>query len=47
MERRKKMYVKPSVKVFDLKQEPQLLVGSGGLGSPNPFNNGGNPLSEG
>ena len=41
---RKKYYVKPSLKVFELKQEPQLLVGSGGLGSPSPFRNGGDPL---
>ena len=29
----KKLYEKPSMKVFELKQQPQLLAGSGGQGS--------------
>ena len=27
---KKKMYEKPTTKVFELKQQPQLLAGSGG-----------------
>ena len=30
---KKKNYEKPTVKVVELRQRPQLLVGSGGLGA--------------
>ena len=43
---KKKLYEKPTMQVIMLKQQPQLLAGSGGLGSPNPFEPGGNPLGE-
>ena len=43
---RKKQYEKPSMKVYPLRQKPKLMVGSnGGLGSPGPFEPGGNPLN--
>ena len=42
----KKMYEKPSMRVFELKQKPQLLVGSnGGLDPLSPFNPGTDPLN--
>ena len=37
MTTKKKEYEKPSMQVFELKQQPQLLVGSGGNGN-DPFN---------
>ncbi|MBR0166357.1 MAG: hypothetical protein IJQ13_05710 [Prevotella sp.] len=40
----KRTYEKPSMKVFELRQQPQLLAGSGEGGSmPNPddYGNGG------
>ena len=37
----KKPYEKPSMQVFKLKQQPQLLQMSGN----DPFNPGGNPLN--
>jgi hypothetical protein len=33
----KKKYEKPSMKVFELKQQPQLLAGSNGNGDLNPM----------
>lgn len=44
---KRKLYEKPSMKVFKLKQKPQLLAGSGGggLGSPSPFEPGVDPLN--
>ena len=33
----KKKYEKPSMKVFELKQQPQLLAGSNGDGNLNPM----------
>ena len=33
----KKKYEKPSMKVFVLKQKPQLLAGSGGLTDPSNY----------
>ena len=33
----RKTYEKPSMKVFELRQQPQLLVGSGGDGNLNPM----------
>ena len=35
----RKTYEKPSMQVFDLKQQPQLLVGSGGTDNYTPDNN--------
>lgn len=41
----KKMYVKPSMEVYEFKNQPKLLAGSdGGLDPLSPFNPGGNPL---
>ena len=34
----KKPYEKPSMQVFDLKQQPQLLAGSSGNGTLNDYN---------
>ena len=34
----KKPYEKPSTKVFELKQQPQLLAGSGGSGTLDDYN---------
>ena len=42
---KKKLYEKPSMQVFDLKQQPQLLAGSNGVDPLNPFNPGGDPLN--
>jgi hypothetical protein len=39
----KKIYEKPSTKVYELKHRQQLLVGSG-LGDPNDYPDGGDPL---
>jgi hypothetical protein len=33
----KKKFEKPSMKVFELKQQPQLLAGSNGNGDLNPM----------
>ncbi len=45
MTTKKKKYEKPSMQVFDLKQQPQLLAGSGGGLDPlSPFNPGTDPL---
>ena len=41
---KKKLYEKPSMKVFPLRQKPQLLVGSG-LGNPDDYDNGGDPFN--
>jgi len=40
----KKLYEKPSMQVFDLKQQPQLLAGSG-VGDPSDYPNQGDPWS--
>ena len=42
----KRIYEKPAVQVFELKQRPQLLAGSGGLENPSGFPNEGDPLAE-
>ena len=34
---KKKMYEKPTTKVYELKQQPQLLAGSGGSGGSTPY----------
>ena len=34
---KKKMYEKPSMEVYELKQQPQLLAGSGGSGGSTPY----------
>ena len=34
---KKKIYEKPSMQVFELKHQPQLLAGSGGDGNINPM----------
>ena len=44
MTTKKRQYEKPSIQVFELKRQPQLLVGSG-LGDPNDYDNGGDPFS--
>ena len=41
---KKKMYEKPTTKVYELKQQPQLLAGSG-LGNPDDYDNGGDPFN--
>ena len=33
----KKKYEKPTTKVYELKQQPQLLAGSGGSGGTTPY----------
>ena len=43
MTTKKREYEKPSMKVFELKQQPQLLAGSG-LGDPSDYPDGGDPL---
>jgi hypothetical protein len=44
--KKKQFYEKPSMKVFDLRQQPQLLAGSnGGLDPLSPFNPGTDPLN--
>ena len=40
----KKKYEKPAMQVYALKQQSQLLAGSG-LGDPNDYDNGGDPFS--
>ena len=40
----KRIYQKPAVQVFELKKKSLLLVGSG-LGDPNDYPNGGDPLN--
>jgi hypothetical protein len=45
MTKEKKPYVKPSMKVYPMRQTPQLLAGSGGLGNPDDYNNGGDPFN--
>ena len=44
---KKKQYEKPSMQVFELKQQPMLLAGSGngGLDPLSPFNPGSDPLN--
>lgn len=39
----KKLYEKPSMEVVLLRRQPQLLAGSG-LGNPNEYPGGGDPL---
>ena len=39
MTTQKKQYEKPSMQVFELKQQPQLLAGSGGTDPYTPDNN--------
>lgn len=41
---KKKLYEKPSMRVFELRQQPQLLAGSG-LGNPNDYPGNGNPFT--
>ena len=40
---KKKIYEKPSMQVFELKQQTQLLAGSG-LGNPDDYPGGEDPL---
>ena len=40
---KKKMYEKPTTKVYELKQQPQLLAGSG-LGNPDDYPGQPDPL---
>ena len=44
---KKKLYEKPTTKVVMLKQQPQLLAGSGGLGEPSGYPGGGDPFNPG
>ena len=44
MTTKKREYEKPSMKVFELKQQPQLLAGSG-LGDPDDYGNGNDPFN--
>ena len=37
-------YEKPTMKVYVLKKQPQILVGSG-MGDPDDYNNGGDPFN--
>lgn len=39
----KRKYQKPAMQVFELKQTPQLLVGSGNNGSRSPY---GDPITD-
>lgn len=42
----KKKYEKPSMQVFELKQQTQLLAGSGGdIPNSDPYTPGGDPFS--
>jgi len=41
---KKRLYEKPSMKVVLLKQQPQLLAGSG-LNDPSDYPDGGNPFA--
>ena len=40
----RKKYEKPSMKVYEMKHKPQLLVGSG-LNDPSDYPGNGNPFS--
>ena len=44
MTTKKREYEKPSMQVFMLKQQPQLLVGSG-LSDPDDYGNGNDPFN--
>ena len=39
----KRMYMKPSMKVYELKQRYRIMAGS--LGDPDDYQNGGNPFA--
>ena len=43
----KRTYAKPTMQVYELRQQPQLLAGSGdgGLNPLNPFTPGNDPLA--
>ena len=41
----KKKYEKPSMEVYELKNQTRLLAGSEGLGNPGPFKPGGDPFN--
>ena len=41
---KKKIYEKPSMQVFELKQQPTLLAGSG-LNDPTDYPDGGDPFN--
>ena len=43
--KKKHFFEKPSMKVFELKQQPQLLAGSNGVDPLSPFNPDGDPLN--
>ena len=44
---RKKEYERPSIEVVELKQQAQLLAGSGGGVNPNsPYEPGGDPMAQ-
>ena len=44
--KKKQFYEKPSMQVFELKQQTQLLAGSGGdIPNSDPYTPGGDPFS--
>ena len=43
--KKKQFYEKPSMQVFELKQQPTLLAGSG-LNDPTDYSDGGDPFAE-
>ena len=42
---RKKEYLKPTIDIVKLKQQQQLLAGSGGMNPNDPYTPGSDPLS--
>ena len=44
--KKKQFYEKPSMRVFELKQQSQLLAGSNGVNQPDSFTSGGDPLNQ-
>ena len=40
----KRKYEKPAMQVYELQHRQHLLAGSGGLGNPNNYPGGGDPL---
>ena len=41
---KKKLYEKPTMQIVQLRQQPQLLAGSG-LGNPDDYDNGDDPFN--
>lgn len=40
---KRKTYMKPAMQVFELRRQPQILVGSG-LGNPDDYDHGDDPF---